>query len=256
VLSQANLGKRLPDAIDCTDYEKLKFKEQFVPTVNNIDILPQAEGGRFKMIRAFRSVQVRSLVLFMLLVGSLSTPALAKPTAVLADGKTSVALSNDFLAALVALKLSAGAVGDGSLRSGVASFPVTGGALDLGTAKGEINHSGGLNLTAGSTRVELLSFNIDTSGASPVLTGLVTVNGDFVGRLPLFNLELPALTLPLQPQAFNTIFLPGVKVTLSAEAAQALNTVFGVTAFVEGFNIGTASVFGITTTTRRNPFVN
>lgn len=208
------------------------------------------------MIKAFSSIQVRGFVALLLVLGSLSTPALARPTVVLADGKTSVALSNDFFAALTALRVSAGAVGDGTLRSGVASFPVTGGALDLATAKGEINHSGGLFLAAGSTRVELLSFNIDTSGARPVLTGLVTVNGDFVGRLPLFNLELPALTLPLQPQAFNTIFLPGVKVTLTSEAAAALNSVFSVTAFVEGFNIGTASVFGVTTTSRRNPFVN
>lgn len=207
-------------------------------------------------IKIFRSLQFKGLVAALMVLSSLAAPISAAPTVVLADGKTSVALSNDFFAALVALRLSAGAVGDGSLRSGVASFPVTGGALDLATAKGEINHAGGLFLAAGSTRVELLSFNIDTSGARPVLTGLVTVNGDFVGRLPLFNLELPAVNLPLQPQAFNTIFLPGVKVTLSAEAAQALNSVFGVTAFAEGFSIGSASVFGVTTTTRRNPFVN
>lgn len=192
----------------------------------------------------------------LLLIGSLAPSISAAPTALLTDGKTTVTLSNDFLGALVALRLSAGTVGEGTLRSGVASFPVTGGALDLATAKGEINHTGGLTLAAGSTRVELLSFNIDTSGSRTVLTGLVTVNGDFVGRLPLFDLTLPAVTLPLQPQAFNNLFLPGVKVTLSAEAAQALNTVFGVTAFTQGFNIGTASLFAITTNSRRNPFVN
>jgi hypothetical protein len=207
-------------------------------------------------IQAFRSLYVKTFFAALLLMGSLSNSISAAPTALLTDGKTSVTLSNDFLGALVALRLSAGTVGDGTLRSGVASFPVTGGALDLATAKGEINHSGGLVLAAGSTRVELLSFNIDTSGSRTVLTGLVTVNGDFVGRLPLFDLGLPSITLPLQPQAFNNIFLPGVKVTLSAEAAQALNSIFGVTAFAQGFNIGTASVFAVTTNSRRNPFVN
>lgn len=208
------------------------------------------------MQRVFRSLQVKTLMAMLLLVGSLAPMVSAAPTALLTDGKTTVTLSNDFLGALVALRLSAGTVGEGTLRSGVASFPVTGGALDLATAKGEINHTGGLVLAAGSTRVELLSFNIDTSGSRTVLTGLVTVNGDFVGRLPLFDLTLPAVTLPLQPQAFNNLFLPGVRVTLSAEAAQALNTVFGVTAFTEGFNIGTASLFAVTTNSRRNPFVN
>ncbi|MFN0109614.1 MAG: hypothetical protein ACKVZH_12230 [Blastocatellia bacterium] len=208
------------------------------------------------MLRAFRSLQVKTFMAMLLLVGSLAPSISATPTALLTDGKTTVTLSNDFLGALVALKLSAGTVGEGTLRSGVASFPVTGGALDLATAKGEINHTGGLVLAAGSTRVELLSFNIDTSGSRTVLTGLVTVNGDFVGRLPLFDLTLPAVTLPLQPQAFNNLFLPGVKVTLSAEAAGALNTVFGVTAFTQGFSIGTASLFAITTNSRRNPFVN
>ncbi|MDX2040917.1 MAG: hypothetical protein SF097_06695 [Acidobacteriota bacterium] len=208
------------------------------------------------MQRVFRSLQVKTLMAMLLLVGSLAPTVSAAPTALLTDGKTTVTLSNDFLGALVALRLSAGTVGEGTLRSGVASFPVTGGALDLATAKGEINHTGGLVLAAGSTRVELLSFNIDTSGSRTVLTGLVTVNGDFVGRLPLFDLTLPAVTLPLQPQAFNNLFLPGVKVALSAEAAQALNTVFGVTAFTEGFNIGTASLFAVTTNSRRNPFAN
>lgn len=208
------------------------------------------------MLRAFRSLQVKTFMAMLLLVGSLAPSISAAPTALLTDGKTTVTLSNDFLAALVALRLSAGTVGEGTLRSGVASFPVTGGALDLATAKGEINHTGGLVLAAGSTRVELLSFNIDTSGNRTVLTGLVTVNGDFVGRLPLFDLTLPAVTLPLQPQAFNNLFLPGVRVALSAEAAQALNTIFGVTAFTQGFNIGTASLFAITTNSRRNPFVN
>lgn len=210
----------------------------------------------YMRIKAFRSLHLKTSIAALLILGSLSTSISAAPTALLTDGKTTVTLSNDFLAALGTLRVSAGTTGEGALRSGVASFPVTGGALDLATAKGEINHTGGLVLSAGTTRVELLSFNIDTTTSRPVLTGLVTVNGDFVGRLPLFDLELPTLTLPLQPQAFNNLFLPGVKVTLSAEAAQALNSVFGVTAFTQGFNIGTASVFAVTTASRRNPFAN
>jgi hypothetical protein len=190
----------------------------------------------------------------LLMAATLSGSAVAAPSLNLASGQTSVILSTDFFAAVGALNLSAGAIGDGALRGGVASFPITGGVLDLQNARGEINHSGGLFFAAGGTRVELSSFNIDTSGATPVLTGLVTANGNFVGRIPLFTLELPSLTLPIQPQAFGTVFVPNVKVTLSPEAAQALNAVFNVSAFAAGFNIGTASVFGVEENGNRRPF--
>jgi hypothetical protein len=197
-----------------------------------------------------KKVTTLGLALMLALAG-LVAPVSARPTINIGSGQTRVQLSNDFIGALGALGLSAGAIGNSFLLSGVAGFPVTAGVLDLQNAKGEINHAGGLFLATRTTRVELTAFSIDTAAATPVLTGLVTVNGDFVGRVPLFRLELPALTLPLQPQAFNTLFIPGVKVTLSPEAAAALNSVFSVTAFTAGFNIGTASVFAVAVNSRR-----
>jgi hypothetical protein len=74
-----------------------------------------------------------------------------------------------------------------------------------------------------------------------VLTGLVTVNDSLAFRAPLFALELPELTLPLSPQR-SRVVVPEVKVTLTKEAADALNQVFNVSAFQPGFNIGTATV--------------
>lgn len=201
-----------------------------------------------------RMKKMVSLVMIAFLLVGAFIPASANPSVNLGSGQTRVFLSNDFVGALGALNLSAGSVGNGVLSSGVAAFPIVGGVLDLQNAKGEINHSGGLFLATRTTRVELSSFNIDTTGATPVLTGLVTANGDLVGRVPLFRLELPALTLPLQPQAFGTVFVPNVKVTLSPEAAAALNSIFGVTAFTAGFNIGTAQVYALTTHTSRGLF--
>lgn len=193
-----------------------------------------------------------ALTLIASMMGSVVTAA---PTANLGDGRTTVALSSDFFTALNTLRVSVGTIGEGTLRGGAVSFPITGGALDLANAKGEINHTGGLFLQAGTTRVELSSFNIDTLGNAPVLTGLVTANGNLLGRVPLFTLQLPTLTLPLQPQAFNTLFIPGVGVRLTAEAAAALNGVFNVTAFTAGFNIGTASVFAVASPSRRRLFL-
>lgn len=201
-----------------------------------------------------RFAKFRGVLAALLIAATLSTSITAGPSLVLNEGRTTVNLSNDFLGALNALSLSAGGVGDSRLSSGIIGFPITNGALDLANAKGEINHGGGLFLATRTTRVELLSFNIDTTGATPTITGIVLVNGDFVGRIPLFNLTLPTLTLPLQPHAFGTLFIPGVKVALAPEAAAALNQVFGVTAFAGGFNIGTASVFAVATTSRRSFF--
>ena len=106
------------------------------------------------------------------------------------------------------------------------AFRITGGDIDLENAAGEILHSGGLSLSAGETVVELKSFAIDTSAAEPVLTGVAIVNEQLVGRIPLFKLSLPELSLPLQPAqrrffgfSFSRLSIPGVGLSLTGEAA-------------------------------------
>jgi hypothetical protein len=157
-------------------------------------------------------------------------------------GKTAVTPSDGFVSALEGLGVKLGVVAPSTkLSDGRLTFLVTGGAVDLKTAAGQIIHSGGLTLTAGKTVVVLQSFIIDTT-SKPVLTGLVVVNGNLVGRIPLFDLQLPAgLTLPLQPSPDGLLDLPGVGVTLDSQAAAALNGVFKVNAFKAGFDIGTAT---------------
>lgn len=159
-------------------------------------------------------------------------------------GLTSVRLSSDFANALTALQLDARGAFPGRLSRGTASFPITGGTLDTATLRGEIVHSGGLILSKRpATTVKLESFIIDTTRSSGiVLTGLVSANGAVVGRIPLFDLQLPAARG--FGFDFTRVQLDGVGVRLRPEAAAALNGVFGTTAFVAGFNIGTASVDG------------
>ena len=167
--------------------------------------------------------------------------ASAQNTQTIEGGRTNVALAGSFVSALGSLGVTPGTVGATQLRSGIVNFPVTGGAIDLDTAAGQILHSGGLTLTAGKTEVTLQSFIIDTT-STPVITGLVSVNGKLVGRLPLFDLALPSgLTLPLKPSN-GQLTLKSVGVTLDSAAAGALNSVFNVTAFKGGFGIGTAQV--------------
>ncbi len=166
--------------------------------------------------------------------------AQAAPTVRLSGQATVVSLSQILLGALTSLGVQPSAVGYSALFKGQAYFPISSGAIDTATAKGEILHSGGLRLVAGSTRVELTDFIIDTI-STPRLTGLVTANGDVVGRIPLFNLGLPQLSLPLAPHG-RRLIVPNVTVTLTQEAANALNGAFNINAFHPGFNVGEAKV--------------
>jgi hypothetical protein len=181
-------------------------------------------------------------------LGLTSAAALAQQTKTVDFGQTTVQLSSTFTNALQSLQVSLGTVSPTHVYFGTASFPVTGGALDLDTAAGNILHSGGLTLEAGGIEVSLQSFIIDTTGSKPVLTGLVAVNNKLLGRLPLFNLALPpGVTLPLQLQGGFILQLDNVGVTLSPQAAAALNAVYSIKAFKAGLDIGTANVFAIVT---------
>ncbi|MFO1323084.1 MAG: hypothetical protein U1F15_03375 [Burkholderiales bacterium] len=172
-------------------------------------------------------------------------PATAAPTAQINSGYTLVEFLPDFVNALTTLGITPSKNLPATLYQRIGYFPIVGGRLDAATAKGEIPHSGGLKLTKGATQVVLSDFIIDTASGAPKLTGVVTANGSIVGRITLFNLALPALALPLMlPAGPEVLLIEGNKVTLSQEAATALNGAFATNAFVPGFNIGIASVYG------------
>jgi hypothetical protein len=169
--------------------------------------------------------------------------ASAAPTAQLTGGYTLVEFSPGFVGALTSLQIVPSKALPANLFA-VAYFPIVGGRLDAANAKGEIPHSGGLKLTRGATEVILSDFVIDTASSAPKLTGIVTANGSIVGRITLFNLALPPLTLPLNlPAGPELLRIDSSRVTLAAEAATALNGAFATTAFAAGFNIGIASVY-------------
>jgi hypothetical protein len=183
--------------------------------------------------------------LIMVVFFTLSMAARAQNTDTVEAGRTTVTLASSFVSALGSLGVTPGTIGPTELRGSRVDFPITGGAFDLDTALGQVLHSGGLTLTAGSTEVRLQSFIIDTTGSAPLITGLVVVDKKLVGRLPLFNLALPSgFTLPVKPE-HNAFREEGIGVTLTTTAASALNTVFGVTALSGGLDIGTAGVFAL-----------
>jgi hypothetical protein len=181
----------------------------------------------------------------------------ASPTPVAAidalDGvQTAVTLDPAFVEGLTSLMLTPGVVGGAEFdaQAGRVSFPITGGNVtyfdpESGVTpyvQGEILHEGsGLSLSAGGTTVELTDFVVDP--AESVLTGKVTANGEVAAEsAPLFFLDGRTLN-PLQVnEGEGTAVLEGTTVSLTAEAAELLNTTFGTDALTEFFPVGVAEI--------------
>jgi hypothetical protein len=183
---------------------------------------------------------------------SAQTAAAPEPVAkidALTGKQTDVTLDAGFVEALTSLKVTPAPVGDASIsEQGVASFPITGGNVtyyEPGSVspyvQGMINHDGsGLSLEAGGKLVELENFDIDPGKS--VLTGDVSVDGtEAAADAPLFFLDGRTLK-PLEAGPNDTAVLEGTTVKLKAEAAELLNTTFGIDALTEGLVIGVAKI--------------
>jgi len=168
---------------------------------------------------------------------TLSVGMSASKAAVITGGMTDVVLTSADV--LAGLGVTVAPLGTATIESTspfpTAVFPITGGSVDPSGAL--IRHDGsGLELSTASASIQLQNFLIDTAGG--VVDGLVTIGaGPPVGVLPLFTLgagATPTTDIPL---------------TLTAGAADALNTVFFPTGggpFSTSTQIGLASTFPTT----------
>ena len=114
------------------------------------------------------------------------------------------------------------------------AFPVTGGAVDLGTLAGTIEHRGGitfLNLRNGR-KLTVSDFVIDTRTGE--LTGRVNRT---TTRVPVFTLDLSAATVSASGK---TVTVRNIDVRLTAVAAGALNDALRTQVFTAGLDLGTA----------------
>ncbi len=131
-------------------------------------------------------------------------------------------------------------------------FPVTGGVVEVSTLRAEVPHTGGLEIACSPDTVRLLDYVIDTTalpGSSPVLTGIVVVGDQLLGRLPLFNLDVSSLVVNAEEERIR---LSNIEVSLTDTAAGALNGVCGTS--LEGAPAGDGSggtVVGVATSTLR-----
>jgi hypothetical protein len=80
--------------------------------------------------------------------------------------------------------------GDAHPYGGAIAFPITGGSLDLSSLAGTIEHSGGLQFSAGKTTLGVQDFVIDT--AKGVLTAKVSGTST---RVPLLDLNLSGASI-------------------------------------------------------------
>jgi hypothetical protein len=165
----------------------------------------------------------------------------AQKTETIEGGRTTITFASEIIPALGSLGITLGTVNPSELDNGVATFPVVGGAIDLDTGVGQVFNSGGLTLTSGNTQIVLQSFMLDTASGLPVITGLVSVNGSVVGRVPIFDLQMDdGLALPLTPQKIGQLSLDGVNLSLDSAAANAINNALNGSAVSGGIEIGSA----------------
>ena len=181
-----------------------------------------------------------------------SAPSPAAAIDSLTGKQTAVTLDAGFLKGLTDLKLMPATIGGATLdaATGKIAFPISGGNVTYfdpasGVSPfvtGAINHDGsGLQLTGGGKVVKLEDFVVDP-GAS-MLTGKVTVDGTVAFEsAPLFFLD-GSTVKPLEVKADEGVaILEGTTVSLTKEAADALNGVFGTTALTEFFKVGIAEI--------------
>jgi hypothetical protein len=160
----------------------------------------------------------------------------AFPAVVALDGgATTLALDPGTATALARLGVTASAIAPATAGPAGLAFPVTVGNLATGEVGGQIDHSGGIALTAGAVRVELSDFLIDLGADPPVLTARV---GGSPTRVPL-ALDLAGAKIGLSN---GKAVVTGATVSLSPQAATALNAALRTSALAAGLPLGVARV--------------
>ena len=139
-------------------------------------------------------------------------------------------------APLGALGLSATPIGDAEINgSGYFSFPVTGGELN-GLA-GDIEHdNSGLELSDGSTAVQLENFVIDTVNMQ--VNADVSLNGAFQTNTAILSFDVS--TLPDINDLFD-LSNPMLSLVFTDGAADLLESVYSLNAQLNGVEFGLAA---------------
>jgi hypothetical protein len=164
-----------------------------------------------------------------------SPPATAKyrsARATVIGKSTDVRVSHAVSAALMHAGIAVAAVAPATAR-GTLLFPVSGGQIVVSTLAGTIDHTGGLAFRHSGKNVTLTNFVINTS--TKQLSA--TVGGQ---SMPIFDLNF---ALPKRARgAHGTVVARKIKLTVTSQAATALNSRLGESTFKAGMNFGIAKL--------------
>jgi hypothetical protein len=176
---------------------------------------------------------------------AMTVAAKAQNTSTVEYGRSILVFNPSFTSGIASLGATLGGVGFSSVdSSGVIVFPVVSGAVDLQTGAGEVNHLGGISVIANGISMRLQNLALDTT-KTPVLTAMLVVNNKLVGRIPLFDLAIPAGTsLPL-PTTVGVLQLNGFAVTFDATGASVINGIFGAQAVYGGMPVGSLNLYAV-----------
>jgi hypothetical protein len=185
-----------------------------------------------------RSHRARLVLLVCAIAAIALVPAASAKTTTVKfkkSGATTLKLDAGTASALTSLGITVGPVKPAKASSKGVAFPITGGSVNAKTLAGKIKHSGGLRFSKGSTVVELTDYTINIDKKPDLVATLGK------SRVSILSLDLSKLK---NKSSGKKIKLSGIKASLTAGAAAALNGAFGTTAFTEGLVLGTASVNG------------
>ncbi len=175
-----------------------------------------------------------------LVIGTANVGTLPSEVAVLAQGDTRLTLDPGAVSLLTGQGISAAPIAPATaVSAGVLGFPITGGAIQTAGPAGRVEHSGGIELTKGATKVDLTGFIINLD-SSPDLTALVGSS-----RVSILDLDLSGASIAIGASD-GRITITSVKAKLTATAASALNSAFGTSAFAAGQLLGTAASHVVT----------
>lgn len=167
------------------------------------------------------------------LSGNVSIPSIT-------GGNTKIEFDQNYLTALKTLNLTPTGTGQAQVSGNTATFPVTGGSFTLSgsTASGTIQHAGGIKLGSGATAITLDNFVLDP--AANKMYGDIMVAGQTAGsHVGLFDISSSGASVQ---GSSGSATISGLKLTLSNDAASALNKAMNTTAIQGNFPVGTATV--------------
>jgi hypothetical protein len=161
-----------------------------------------------------------------------STTTASAPATVVGKS-TAIAVNPAVSAALKHAGITVTADAPATAKTTLLVFPARGGKIVVTTLSGTIDHTGGLTFRHSGKSVTLTNPVINTE--TKQLTAVV--NGQPV---PIFDLNLASLKRVSGPH--GSVVASDIKLTVTHEAASALNTGLGVSTFKGGMTFGIATL--------------